>query len=613
MAQNEGDKIKKIRSNIGGQAVIEGVMMKGERSLATAVRNEQGQIVVESKYTKSIKEKNVLFRIPFLRGVLNLVTQLYEGTGILLKSAEVYGEELEMSKFEKAMSDKFKIKPLDAVMGFSVVLGLLLAIGLFVFLPNLITGAIFEIDALKATHPALQSLVEGCIMLTIFVLYILSVSMLKDVKRVFMYHGAEHKVITCFENGLDLTVENAKKQSKAHSRCGTTFMFIVVTVSILVFALINWLLSELGWLSDSNVVNALIKLGVKILFLPVVAGVSYELLKLFAKSDNILFKVLRSPGMMLQKLTTKEPTDDMLEVSIMAFKTVYDMDRNPDLDEQKFDDFVCYKTHRTKIEKIASSADTSDIDWLYVSVLGVNRSALGSLQFVSKQDSAKIEDYAQKMSGGLPLQYALGYEMFCDTKIVLNRDVLIPRPETEELVLLADSEIKSRKARKVLDLCTGSGAIAVVLKKLNPDTEIGACDISESALRVAKVNADKNDVAVEFLQGDMLDAVKGIKFDVIVSNPPYIKSGDIKNLDTKVKDFEPMLALDGGLDGLGAYHKIAECASKNLTKRGCLLLEFGFDQAEEIKNIFSEFSVEIIKDINGKDRIAKIEKVANES
>ncbi len=603
------------RTSIGGQAVLEGVMMKGAHSIATAVRTPSGDISVESKYIKSAKERNVFLRLPFVRGVVNLFSQLFQGTGIIMRSAEVYGDFEEPSKFEKWMADKFKINPMSVLMAVSVIIGVAIAIGLFIFLPNFLTGLLFEIPAL-ANAPLSSlwySLIEGGMMLIIFVAYILLVTLMKDIRRVFMYHGAEHKVISCYEHGLDLTVENAKKMSREHSRCGTTFMFIVITVSILIFVLINWALKELGWLTGQSIVDALIRLGVKILFLPVIAGVSYEILKLLAKSDCLLFRILRAPGMALQKLTTKEPTDDMLEVSLAAFKTVMAMDEDPNMAETTFDIRVPYAVARKRLQEIAKTADDADMDWLLVEVTGKRRSELSSLGTLSKAEYDNAEKIAKKMSDGTPLQYALGTAYFYDIKLAVNQNVLIPRPETEELCKLAIDEINNRQngdeVIDVLDLCTGSGALALAIKQ-NCACNMCASDISEQALTVAKANAVNLGVTdVEFVNSDMWNSLRDRAFDVIVTNPPYIPTDDINTLDKKVKDFEPALALDGDKDGLKFYRIIARELDTHLKDGGVLFAEFGIGQAQSIKDIFDGFDVNIVKDIEGTDRIAVVKRV----
>ncbi|MBQ9275994.1 MAG: peptide chain release factor N(5)-glutamine methyltransferase [Clostridia bacterium] len=601
------------RTSIGGQAVLEGVMMKGSRSIATAVRSASGEITVESKYTKPLKERNWILRLPFIRGVVNLITQLFQGTGIMMRSAEVYGDFAEPSKFDKWVSDKLKINPMSIVMTFSVILGIALAVGLFVFLPNFLAGLICDhISAIDTSslRSLWYSLIEGGIMLVIFISYILLVSVMKDIRRVFMYHGAEHKTIACYEHGLELTVENAKTMRREHSRCGTTFIFFVIAVSIMVFVLINFMLEKCGLLvtadmtSAYKVANVFIRLGFKLLFLPVVAGVSYELLKLLAKSDCLFVRILRFPGMMLQKLTTREPEDDMLEVAIVAFKTVLEMEQNDNVPERQFSINVPYGVARKRFETFAPKADESDIDWLFVEVTGCKRSEVAELKTLTKEQFDAGEIIAKKMATGLPFQYAVGNTDFYGVKISVNQNVLIPRPETEELVEKTIAEIGKRDAVSLLDLCTGSGAIATVIAK-KTGCRVTASDISGAALDVARANALNAGVKGDFVQSDMFEKIEG-KFDVIVSNPPYIPTKDIDALDERVKNFEPRLALDGDKDGLKFYRIIAENLDKYLAYNGVFLCEFGINQAEDIKEIFKAYKVEILKDIEGKDRIAVV-------
>ena len=532
--------------------------------------------------------------------MVNLCEQLFKGTGILLRSAEVYGDFAEPSKFENFIAKKFKVNPMSVLMGFSVVIGLLLAVGLFIFLPNFLTGLIFSIPSISDTHPALQSLTEGAIMLAIFIIYILIVTALKDIRRVFMYHGAEHRTINCYEKGLELTVENVQKQSTVHSRCGTTFLFFVLAVSILVFAFVNWMLSALGWLTGRQIVDAFIKLPVKLLFIPIVAGIAYEILKFAAKYDNIFMKILRSPGMLLQKLTTKKPTDDMAEVAIAAFKRVQVMDADPSYPVTKFDIKIPYDVARKRIKAITPSSDESDIDWIFCEVTNQKRSALSELKTVEQKQYETLESLAKKLAKGMPLAYALGYSDFYGNKISVNENVLIPRPETEILCAKAKELFKGGK---ILDLCTGSGAVAVTLAK-ETGAEVVASDISEKALEVAKLNALNNSVKIGFVKSDMFENIDG-RFDLIVSNPPYIKRGDISSLDNNVKDFEPHIALDGGEDGLDFYRIIAKNVFDYLAKDGIILMEVGIGQADAVKDMF-DGKVEVYKDLEGIDRIVAV-------
>ena len=593
------------KTNIGGQAVIEGVMMRGAKSMATAVRTSSGDITMETSRFKSAKEKSAAYRTPFLRGIVNFGSQMFAGTALLMRSAEVYGDFAEPTKFDNWLAKKFKINSMNLVLGFSLILGILFAVGLFIFLPNFLSGLIFSIPQFSNAHPVLHSLVEGLLMITIFIIYILIVSLMKDIKRVFMYHGAEHRVISCYEYGLDLTVENAQKMSTAHSRCGTTFMFFVLTISILIFAFVNWALGAMGWLTDNGILNALIKLGAKLLFVPLVAGISYELLKFLAKYDNLLVRIIRAPGMWLQKLTTKKPTDDMVECSLAAFKMVLAMEEDETIPTQKFEIKVPYPIARKRIEGILSDNDPSDIDWLFVEATGIARSQLQNTDLIDGKAFTVAENWAKDMAGGKPLQYALSNTEFYGLKISVNPNVLIPRPETEQLVDKAIKYIGDGKNKKVLDLCTGSGAIALAVAK-NTESIVFASDISQKAVEVAKANAQAHNLKVEFAVGDMLSWTKET-FDVIICNPPYIKHDEIGTLDKKVKNFEPMLALDGGLDGLDFYRRLQSEAKLHLNENGVIFLEIGDEQGKDIKSIFKDFAVcEVEKDLEGKDRIAEV-------
>ena len=248
-------------------------------------------------------------------------------------------------------------------------------------------------------------------------------------------------------------------------------------------------------------------------------------------------------------------------------------------------------------------------------VTGKKRSELKDIKTLTKAEFESAESIAKKMADGTPLQYALGYAYFYGIKISVNQNVLIPRPETEELVEKAIKVIDEKNAAMdgdkkcdVLDLCTGSGAIAVAIAK-NTKANVSACDVSVGAIDVALANSLNTGVRVDFSKGDMWSAVAQKQFDVIVSNPPYIPTEDVSKLDAKVKDFEPKLALDGDVDGLKFYRIIAQKLDEHLKEDGVLLVEFGYDQAEKITEIFAKYNVEIVKDIEGNDRIAVVKRV----
>ena len=608
---------RKYTSKIGGQAVIEGVMMRGERSMATAVRDEKGNIVVESRYIKPAAERPKSHRIPFVRGVFNFFDSMASGVKTLMRSGEVFEGDVEPGKVEKWFAKKLKINIYDIMMVFSVILGVALAIGLFFFLPLLIITPIK--NAVANNYGAetnnlwyvsvLYALFEGLIRIIIFVLYIALTTLMKTIKRTYMYHGAEHKTISCYEHGLDLTVENVQKMSTVHDRCGTTFMFIIMLVSIVVFSIVG--IFE-PYLANLGVWKNVILFASRIVMLPIIMGISYEMLKTMAKYDNILVKILKAPGLALQKLTTKQPDDSMVECAITAFKTVMEMDADPTIPEQRFDTKKAYEKVRREIKTMLKGVYESDVDWIFCEATGLKRSQLSELTHIRQLEYEKAVEYAKKRQTGMPLWRVFGKVDFYGLDIEINEKVLCPRPETEYLVEQALQVIKS--GDRVLDMCTGSGCIALAIAS-NADCEVTASDISEEALQVAKKNAEINSLSdkVQFVQSDTFDNIDGV-FDVIASNPPYIPTKDIAKLDREVKDFDPKIALDGGGDGLDFYRIIASNAPKFLSFEGYLLLECGVDQAQAITQMLAEnFECKIVKDLQGIDRIIVAKKIKRET
>ncbi|MBQ9934850.1 MAG: DUF1385 domain-containing protein [Lachnospiraceae bacterium] len=318
------------RVSIGGQAVIEGIMMKNEDKYAIAVRRPDKEIEVKLESYTPWSKKGVIFRAPIVRGVFNFVESLVIGMKTLMYSAEFYEEEEELkprkSKKNKQdelqaetneISDEKKKESSDDMLMFgTVVFSLILAIGLFMLLPAFLASLL---DGVIKNH-FLLGLIEGAIRLIIFLIYVVLISMMEDIKRTFMYHGAEHKCINCLESGKDLTVENVMEATRFHKRCGTSFLFIVMIVSILVFMCIR---TETVWL----------RLLLRVLLVPVIAGISYEFIRFAGRHDNWIANVLSKPGLWVQKLTTKEPTPDMVEVAIMAVEGV--LDWKAYLEEQK--------------------------------------------------------------------------------------------------------------------------------------------------------------------------------------------------------------------------------------------------------------------------------------
>ncbi len=594
---------KKKVASIGGQAVIEGVMMKGKTSQAIAVRSENGDVLIESK---RLKKPSKIAKIPLIRGVVALFNSMVGGTECLMRSASVFGEE-ETSKFDDWLSKKLKVSAVDIASFIGVILGLALSLFLFFYLPQVIADLFLTLS----NNVFLYCLIEGLIRITLFISYILLTTLLKDIRRTYMYHGAEHKTISCYENGMELTVENVKKCSRVHDRCGTTFMFLVMIISILMFAVVNAIFSEFG-IEFTGITGKLFRFLVKLLTLPIIAGISYEILKLLAKTQSKWVIIFKFPGLLLQRLTTKEPTDDMIEVAIASFTEVLKMDEDQTIPEKTFNVYGSVNTLYNKVTNILKNANVEDLcdaEWIVARVTGVLRSSIiGNKEPVTKEQTELALKYANERGKKVPLAYVFGDMDFYGYSFIVNENVLIPRPETEELVMHAIKEIKSEST--VLDMCSGSGAIGITVN-LKTSANVTLVDVSDKAIEIATKNAEKLGANVTTITSNMFENVNNT-FDFILSNPPYIKSEDVKKLQEEVKK-EPVIALDGGENGLDFYKIIAENAYKYLNDNGTLYLECGVNQASEIESLLSATKqyrdVQIIKDINQIDRIIKAVKL----
>ena len=297
-------------SGIGGQAVMEGIMMRNGSEYSVAVRKENGEIEVKKETYKGVGSKCKLFRLPFIRGIFSFVDSLVLGMKSLNYSASLFmedGEEEEPGRFEKWLQKKFGDKAEKVIMDLTMVISIILAMGIFMVFPTWVSTLMKPLLG----NGIWMALFEGVLRIAIFIAYVGLISLMPDIKRTYMYHGAEHKCINCIEHGLPLTVENVMKSSKEHKRCGTSFLLIVMVISILFFLVIR---PETLWL----------RLVSRILLIPVIAGVSLEFLRLAGNSDNPVVNLLSKPGLMLQGLTTKEPDEKMAEVAICAVEAVFD-------------------------------------------------------------------------------------------------------------------------------------------------------------------------------------------------------------------------------------------------------------------------------------------------
>ena len=304
----KNSKKKRCYCGIGGQAVLDGVMMKNKDLYAVAVRKSDGEIVVDTQEFAGILHDSVLRKIPFIRGIFNFIDSLALGMKSLNYSANFYeDEDAKETTADKVMNKVFRGKAESILMGFTMILSVVLSLAIFIALPYYLS-TLFERFVRNAS---LLNIIEGAIRISIFLIYVVTISLMKDIRRVYMYHGAEHKCINCLERGRELTVENVKRSSKQHRRCGTSFLLFVMVVSIILFFFIT-------------ITQPVYRLLIRIALIPAVAGISYELIRLAGRYDNIFTRILSAPGMLLQKLTTKEPDSEMIEVAIKSVEAVFD-------------------------------------------------------------------------------------------------------------------------------------------------------------------------------------------------------------------------------------------------------------------------------------------------
>ncbi|EHI97443.1 protein-(glutamine-N5) methyltransferase, release factor-specific [Clostridium sp. DL-VIII] len=578
------------RRDVGGQAVIEGVMMRGSKSLATAVRTPKGNIEIDLKDNGTITKKYPILNIPLLRGFFVLIESMKVGMDSLNYSASFLEDESEEpSKFEKWLDDKLGEKANSVLMAITMCISFIFAIGLFIALP---TG-IASIFKSTGTSIIVLHLIEAAIRITILVLYMYFISKLSDIYRVFQYHGAEHKTIFCYEAMEELTVENVKKQSRLHPRCGTNFLFLVMFISIIVFSFTGW----------GGIVQRLI---LRVVLIPVVTGISYELIKWLGKNDSLLAKIIAYPGLKLQLLTTKEPDDSQIEVAIASLKAAEGIkDPNKTIEE-----LLCTGTSTLKEKGIDTARLDSEL--LLGNIIEKDRVYLitHKEEEVNEDDTKKYFDLIEKRRNKMPVKYILNKCEFMGIDFYIEEGVLIPRSDTEILVEEVLKNIEENDEKQICDLCCGSGAIGIALAGFRQNIKVDLIDYYPVPEKVSLINIQKNSLEnrVKFIKSDLLEEVikSGKIYDIIVSNPPYIEEGEISKLMEDVKDYEPHTALNGGSDGLEFYRKIISQSEHILKRGGILAFEIGYNQGDAVKSLMEEENfedVKIVKDFASLDRV----------
>lgn len=577
------------KCDVGGQAIIEGVMMRGAKGLATAVRTPNGEIEVKVKRTTPITKKYKILNIPIIRGAATLIDSLIIGINTLNYSASFFEEDEEESKFDTWIKNKLGDKGAnDLIITLTMMVSLLVAAGLFLGIPTAI-ASIFKGIGLS---PILLNLIESAVRIAILITYMYFISKLDDIYRIFQYHGAEHKTIFCYESEEKLTIENVKKFGRLHPRCGTNFLFLTMMVSIILFTLTGW-----GGFWQ--------RLILRIALMPLVAGITYELIKWLGRTESKLGKFIAYPGLKLQELTTKEPDDEQLEVAIKSLMAAEGIEYKKTIGELLIDG--------NKILKEAN-IDTYilDVQLLLGKVLGKDKLYLitNKEEEVSKIKEREFYRLINQRKDKMPIKYILKSAEFMGLEFQVEEGVLIPRGDTEILVEETLKFIKNERRYDICDLCCGSGAIGISIAYLKENTNVDLIDYYEIPEKVTKKNIRKHnlDSRTNFIKSDLLKEPISMnkKYDILVSNPPYIKDEVIETLMDDVKKYEPHTALSGGEDGLYFYKKIIDDSNKILKDNGVLAFEIGHDQGKEVSDLMIEKgykNVRVIKDLAGHDRV----------
>lgn len=578
------------KCDVGGQAIIEGVMMRGAKGLATAVRTPNGEIEVKVKRTTPITKKYKILNIPIIRGAAALIDSLIIGINTLNYSASFFEEDEEESKFDTWIKNKLGDKGAnDLIITLTMMVSLLVAAGLFLGIPTAI-ASIFKGIGLS---PILLNLIESAIRIAILITYMYFISKLDDILyRISQYHGAEHKTIFCYEAEEKLTIENVKKFGRLHPRCGTNFLFLTMIVSIILFTLTGW-----GGFWQ--------RLILRIVLMPLVAGITYELIKWLGRTESKLGKFIAYPGLKLQELTTKEPDDEQLEVAIKSLMAAEGIEYKKTIGELLIDG--------NKILKEAN-IDTYilDVQLLLGKVLGKDKLYLitNKEEEVSKIKEREFYKLINQRKDKMPIKYILKSAEFMGLEFQVEEGVLIPRGDTEILVEETLKFIKNERRYDICDLCCGSGAIGISIAYLKENTNVDLIDYYEIPEKVTKKNIRKHnlDSRTNFIKSDLLKEPISMnkKYDILVSNPPYIKDEVIETLMDDVKKYEPHTALSGGEDGLYFYKKIIDDSNKILKDNGVLAFEIGHDQGKEVSDLMVEKgykNIRVIKDLAGHDRV----------
>lgn len=570
--------MKKRKEKVGGMALFNGLMLRNKKREAVGRVDNNNNVYVEinERQNNIDEDRFTIYDVPIIRGIISMKNMIASSVPYVLKSSQ---EILEKNSKEKVEIDKFEVVSAYII---SITLILVLVAAIPNFISNFLSVNIRNIS---------QAIMQTCA----FVIYLLLLAKIDSLKTLFEYHGAEHKVANAYEKleKKNITVENVKKYSRFHARCGGNFvvyLFILITAITMII--------------PSN--NLIFKTIIQVVLLPFLAGFSYELIMYTEYLPNFL-KFLAYPAMSIQFITTREPSDDKIQLAIYTLFGC--INGNKEITINTF--IKNYLSYNKKIKKVF---EIKDAILIFSSIKDIN-----SNEIFTNMDSITL-NYSEQIKANimlnklykdnLPIAYVIGYTNFYKEKYFVNSNVLIPRVDSEILVEKAISYIDNENCNTMLDMCTGSGCLGISIAKNSNIKHVDLIDISAESLLITSKNIKGNGVEdkCNIIKSDLFSKLKdsNIKYDMIVSNPPYINSDVVLTLDESVKK-EPVLALDGGKDGMNFYRKILKDAREYLNDKGIIIFEIGYDQLNKIQSEikkYKEYSIiESVKDYGGNDRV----------
>lgn len=563
--------------NIAGFPVVKGACFLYNEFMAVGVSDKR-RVVVK---VKRINSDARLRKFPFIRALIFVI--------IAIKNA-IFGYFLSQNMQKHKTRTTFYgwlVKSTKFLVGLiGLIVGLIFGNMLLVALPNFLTMNIYKACGFVVVRSMQYNLLNSSITAILFLATIFVLARL--MKTEFFAYNAVNKTMNALYDKVSLDVKQVEKQSSRFFF--NPFSIVILSLVIAIFVLPLFF--------EKNFVLNLIY---KIVLFAIILSTVYEVFIFLRQYDSKFARVLMFPSFAVQALFPKNTNEKNILCAIVALKEVLMMNENDKINERHN---LIYEWQKIRERFLKNGiVDESDVDWIFCEVLKCNRAELKSIKYIAPSDLERVLDYAEQRLQGEPLQRIFGHANFYGFEFELNDDTLIPRFDTEILAECVIKEIKERaRPLKVLDLCTGSGCIAITIAKLT-NAQVIAIDINESALQMARINAEHLNAKVQFFKSDLFESLGEQKFDIIVSNPPYIKSSEIPTLE--VADFDPHLALDGGADGLNFYRRIALEAPKYLTANGKIFLEIGKGQSKDVKKLLADDFVDITsrKDFAGITRV----------